>query len=300
MSERGPPPGTQGEVWVDIVEAGPAVRGRIVNNLAFGDVQGFLAGVDPVFNELAGVYGESNQAGVFGNSNVAGATGVHGRGGGAGGFGLRGEISGSGGAAVKGQVFGAGPALAGEFDGNVTINGHLNMGGAGNVTLDSGNLTLGGGALTLNGGNLTLGNGGDVFLADCAEEFQFAACVEIVEPGCVMVLDDQGHIRPCDVAHDRRAVGVVSGAGPYRPAIVLDRVDAATDRAPIALFGKVFCKVDAAFGPVEVGDLLTTSTTTGHAMKAADPLSAFGAVIGKALAPLRSGQDMIPILVVLQ
>ena len=72
------------------------------------------------------------------------------------------------------------------------------------------------------------------------------------------------------------------------------------DAKPIALLGKVFCKVDAQFGPIEVGDLLTTSPTQGHAMRVADPLRAFGAVIGKALRPLAGGQGLIPILIALQ
>ena len=37
-----------------------------------------------------------------------------------------------------------------------------------------------------------------------------------------------------------------------------------------------------------------------HAMKAGDPLKAFGAVLGKALRPWQSGQGMIPILIALQ
>ena len=69
---------------------------------------------------------------------------------------------------------------------------------------------------------------------------------------------------------------------------------------PIALMGKVYCKVDASYGAIEVGDLLTTSPTPGHAMKADDPLKAFGAVIGKALQPLELGQGLIPILIALQ
>jgi hypothetical protein len=35
-------------------------------------------------------------------------------------------------------------------------------------------------------------------------------------------------------------------------------------------------------------------------MKAADPARAFGSVLGKALRPLGSGQDLVPILVALQ
>lgn len=64
--------------------------------------------------------------------------------------------------------------------------------------------------------------------------------------------------------------------------------------------GKVFCHVDASYGSVVAGDLLTTSPTTGHAMKAADRQRAFGAVIGKALKPLLHGRGLVPILVTLQ
>jgi len=49
-----------------------------------------------------------------------------------------------------------------------------------------------------------------------------------------------------------------------------------------------------------VGDLLTTSPTPGHAMRADDPGRAFGAVLGKALRPLADGQGLVPILVALQ
>jgi len=64
--------------------------------------------------------------------------------------------------------------------------------------------------------------------------------------------------------------------------------------------GKVFCKVDAQFGAIEVGDMLTTSSTSGHAMKASDQIKAFGSVIGKALKPFKKGQGLIPILIALQ
>jgi hypothetical protein len=68
---------------------------------------------------------------------------------------------------------------------------------------------------------------------------------------------------------------------------------------PLALNGKVFCKADAVYAPIAVGDLLTTSSTRGHAMKASDATRAFGAVIGKALQPLAEGQGLIPMLVTL-
>jgi hypothetical protein len=60
------------------------------------------------------------------------------------------------------------------------------------------------------------------------------------------------------------------------------------------------CKVDADIAPVEVGDLLTTSPTRGHAQKVTDRTHALGAVLGKAMAPLTAGRGTIPVLVALQ
>jgi hypothetical protein len=70
--------------------------------------------------------------------------------------------------------------------------------------------------------------------------------------------------------------------------------------ALVALIGKAYCKVDASLAAIDVGDLLTTSSTPGHAMRAADPVAAFGTVIGKALKPCRGGRGLIPILIALQ
>jgi hypothetical protein len=142
---------------------------------------------------------------------------------------------------------------------------------------------------------------GDIRLlnADCAEDFDVSE-TEGVEPGTVMVLDEEGALEPSHQAYDKRVAGVISGAGAFRPGIVLDKRQTQSKRMPIALLGKVYCKIDAQYSPVGVGDLLTTSPTPGHAMKADDPLKAFGAVIGKALRPLRSGQELVPILIALQ
>jgi hypothetical protein len=144
---------------------------------------------------------------------------------------------------------------------------------------------------------------GDVILpnaADCAEEFDLVETAT-VDPGTVMVLDASGALAASERAYDKCVVGVISGAGAYRPGIVLDRrPHPVGNRQPLALVGKVFCKVDADFGAIAVGDLLTTSATPGHAMAALDSAKAFGAVIGKALQPLREGRGLIPILVALQ
>jgi hypothetical protein len=101
----------------------------------------------------------------------------------------------------------------------------------------------------------------------------------------VVVIGQNGALRQSHDAYDTKVAGVVAGAGTYRPGIVLDRQDVSTRRLSISLVGKVFCKVDSRYAPIAVGDLLTSSPTPGHAMKAADPNRAFGAIIGKALQP---------------
>jgi hypothetical protein len=114
------------------------------------------------------------------------------------------------------------------------------------------------------------------------------------------VLDEEGRLMPCSKAYDRRVAGVISGAGAFRPALVMDKRTDDGDRSPVALFGKTFCMVDATFGRIEVGDLLTTSPREGHAMRASDAGLAFGAVLGKALRPIAEGLGLVPILVTLQ
>lgn len=140
---------------------------------------------------------------------------------------------------------------------------------------------------------------GDIELmgADCAEEFEAA---EPSEPGAVMCLDDAGRLRPCVTAYDRRVVGVVSGAGGLRPALRLNSRPTTGHGAALALVGKVYCLVDAELAPIEIGDLLTTSATRGHAMKATSDRESFGAVLGKSLGPLRRGQGLVPVLIALQ
>lgn len=236
-----------------------------------------------------GLHGVSEKEhGVVGNSNANGA-GVFAAS--AAGEGLHAETQSLTMAAIAGYIFdehATGSAVygkktgtlgtAGYFDGSVVVTKDLNV--VGNINV-SGDLFLPAGA------------------GDCAEEFDVASA-GAAEPGTVMVLDDEGLLSQSTRAYDTRVIGVIPGAGAYRPGIVLDKQPDRADRKPIALIGKVFCKADAGPGPIKVGDLLTTSTLAGHAMKAAPTTESFGAVIGKALQPLQSGCALIPILVTLQ
>lgn len=137
--------------------------------------------------------------------------------------------------------------------------------------------------------------------ADCAEDFEIAPG-KPAEPGDVMVIAAGGRLERCSRAYDRRVAGILSGAGAEKPGILLARRPGAQgeNRRAVALSGRVLCRVDARFGSVETGDLLTTSSTAGHARKATDPEHSSGAVIGKALGSLRRGRELIPVLVALQ
>lgn len=145
------------------------------------------------------------------------------------------------------------------------------------------------------------GSTGDITLsgADCAEEFDIVDKGKI-DPGTVLVIHEDGKLSSSKKPYDKRVAGVVSGGEGYHPGIILDRNPKHSKRLPIALTGKTYCKVDAQHVPIEPGDLLTTSSTPGHAMKADDPSRAFGAVIGKALSQLKEGRGIIPLLVSLQ
>ncbi len=140
---------------------------------------------------------------------------------------------------------------------------------------------------------------GDILLAnaDAAEMFDVDGPAE---PGTVMVISASGTLVAGDRPYDTRVAGIVSGAGTFQPALVLDRRQTEHDRAPIALAGKVYCYADASSAPIRAGDLLTTSATPGHAMRVGESSRALGAVVGKALGSLESGTGLIPVLVGLQ
>jgi hypothetical protein len=182
---------------------------------------------------------------------------------------------------------GAGPAS--------TVSEKMRISSAGNVGIGTTNPQE---ELEVNG---NIRATGDVMLtgADCAEDFDVKDA-QALEPGTVMVIGEEDRLHQSKEAYDKRVAGVLSGAGDYRPGIILGKEQSQHNRLPLALTGKVFCKVDAQYSPIRLGDLLTTSPTLGHAMRAEDPLKAFGAVIGKALRPLADGQGLIPILIALQ
>jgi hypothetical protein len=136
--------------------------------------------------------------------------------------------------------------------------------------------------------------------ADLAEPFAIAGQPE---PGQVVVIDPDhvGQLRIADQPYDRMVAGVISGAGGLRPGLIMQQQEIVQGEThPVALTGRVYVWADASFGAIQPGDLLTTSTTPGHAMKVTDHAKAQGAVIGKAMSSLDQGRAFILVLVSLQ
>jgi hypothetical protein len=144
------------------------------------------------------------------------------------------------------------------------------------------------------------GADGDIILsgADVAEDFGAPGAHAPLDPGTVVVAVGADEIATACAAMDRRVVGVVSGAGAFRPAVRLGSRPG-TGRVPVAIAGRVYCKADPAHGPIRAGDLLSTSATPGHAQRIDDPAGAAGAILGKALEPLRGGAGLVPVLLML-
>ncbi|MEQ9442924.1 MAG: hypothetical protein RIG62_28050 [Cyclobacteriaceae bacterium] len=138
--------------------------------------------------------------------------------------------------------------------------------------------------------------------ADLAEPFEVSNA-SAIEAGTIVAIDaaNAGQLRVADHAYDRTVAGIVSGAGDIKPGMMMGQDGSiASGEHPVALTGRVYAKVDARYGAIRPGDLLTTSDTPGHAMKVTDPSQAQGAIIGKAMTTLEEGQGLVLVLVSLQ
>lgn len=134
---------------------------------------------------------------------------------------------------------------------------------------------------------------------DYSEGFDVREETETIEPGCVLSIDADhpGKLRLSRKAYDTKVAGIVAGAKGLGSGVRLggDRFG-----YPVALAGRVYCNVDASYGPVVPGSLLTTSPTPGHAMVVRNSRRATGAILGKAMEGLQSGKGQILVLVTLQ
>jgi hypothetical protein len=136
---------------------------------------------------------------------------------------------------------------------------------------------------------------------DYAESVDVSGKKVAYEPGDVLVIDKKNPGRFVKAAepYSRLVAGIYS----TKPGVVGRRssdAGKAKEEVPMAMVGIVPTKVSAENGSIETGDLLVTSSTPGHAMKATDFTRATGAIVGKALGSLDSGTGVIDVLVSLQ
>jgi hypothetical protein len=205
--------------------------------------------------------------------------------------------------------------LKANSDGNLTADTKvMTLLSNGNVGI---NTTSPGAKLEVNGNvQLTNGSGASITFADGTTQStawtgtlcggDYAESVDVsgdprkYEPGDVLVLsDDSGS----DVSISSQPYStLVGGIYATKPGLVGRRQkgEKSDTAVPMAMVGIVPTKVSAENGPIRRGDLLVTSSTSGHAMKGTDPSRMLGAIVGKALGSLDSGTGVIDVLVSLQ
>ncbi len=132
---------------------------------------------------------------------------------------------------------------------------------------------------------------------DFAENYSSDMDLEI---GDVVCLDEEKDgIVISEKSNDPLVLGVIS----TEPGFLLNakRDVKETKMFPVALCGRVPCKVVDENGPIKRGDLLISSSTPGHAMKAnpieGEKLFCPGTIIGKSIGKLESGNGVIDIFV---
>ena len=145
-------------------------------------------------------------------------------------------------------------------------------------------------------GSLKLHRGSDI-----AEPFKITD-KDKIEPGMIVVIDSEnpGNLKISEKPYDKCVAGIVSGAGGIKPGITLNQEDIFDGTINIALAGRVYALCDTTFGSIEPGDLLTTSSSPGYAMRVTDFEKSQGAIIGKAMTSLDDGIGLVLILVSLQ
>jgi hypothetical protein len=138
--------------------------------------------------------------------------------------------------------------------------------------------------------------------ADVAEPFNISSKDQEIPQGSVVVIDEEnpGHLKLSDQSYDTHVAGVISGANGINPGIQMQQQGLLEGGKNVALTGRVYVQADASNGTIKPGDLLTTSSLPGYAMKVTDHARAQGAILGKAMTGLSEGKGMVLVLVTLQ
>ncbi len=157
------------------------------------------------------------------------------------------------------------------------------------------------------------------FLGGGADVAEYVSVSEPVEPGDVVEVDPHNpkSYRKARGAYSPLVAGVISTApgvvlglklrpNPLPPSLKgrgdspLALGEGLGERsAPLlALLGRVPVKATTENGPIRPGDLLTSASKPGYAMRCVSATLCEGAIIGKALEPLEDGEGLVMILLV--
>jgi hypothetical protein len=124
------------------------------------------------------------------------------------------------------------------------------------------------------------------------------------EPGDLLVIGPDGKPLPSSAPNATNLLGVYSTDPAFVGGVGED--GDTRGKIPVAIMGIVPLKVSAENGAILPGDLLTSSSIPGHAMKASPVVvngitfHIPGTILGKALEPLEEGTGVILVLVTLQ
>ncbi len=119
---------------------------------------------------------------------------------------------------------------------------------------------------------------------------------EYITPGDILAVSESGNsiLSRSRAKYNPAVIGVVSG----NPLITINNSGKEEKVYPVALAGKVLCRIDARNNPVKPGDLIVSSDTPGCGMCGKiDSFDKTGTVIGKALSGLSDGIDLIPVFI---
>jgi hypothetical protein len=212
---------------------------------------------------------------------------------------------------LYGTGLGSGPRLDfGRWSGTGrTIDMSLNAGrvGIGTTTpaynLDVvGQIHASGGIVFPDGSTQTTGFNSTLCGGDYAESVDVSGDRASYEPGDVLVIreDATADVRKSTESYSTLVAGIYS----TKPGLVGRRQTTDPSKSktevPMAMVGIVPTRVSTENGPIRRGDLLVTSSTPGYAMKGTDRGRMLGAVLGKAMGNLDSGNGVIEVLVSLQ
>jgi len=129
--------------------------------------------------------------------------------------------------------------------------------------------------------------------ADFAEYFDVAASGEIKpEAGMLVSIDEnnEGKLKVSRSAYDKKVAGIISGANGIKAGMIMGHKNTIADgEFPVAITGRVYVNAEAIQTAINPGDLLTTSSLPGYAMKASNFKRSQGAIIGKAMSKLEKG-----------